>query len=184
VGANAPLSIGVNQDAPSLAVTAVTIPGTLDRPQMVRFAGGGRVELLEEARWSEPLAHGIARALAEDLEQRLGGSPVAAYPQDASARARYRISVDFSHLDVGTDGSVVLDAIWTIRDSYVAPLQSSGAPPVPLRSTDRQVTGQAHVIENASGSASAEASVSAQAAALGVLADQLANAFRPFQAAH
>ncbi len=174
---------GASPDSGSVAVSAVTIPGTLDRPQMVRFANGGRVEVFEEARWSEPLAHGIARILAEDMSARLGNTAVAAYPQDASARARYRISVDFSHFDVDTSGAVTLDAIWSIRDTYVAPLQPGGSAPQPLRTTDRLVGGHARITESANGSASAEASLRAEDNALGELADQLSSAYRQFQTA-
>ncbi len=174
-------------DAASVALTAVTIPGTLERPQLVLFLDGGRMELFEEARWGEPLAHGIARTLAEDLASRLQIAAVAAYPEDASARARYRISVDFVHLDAGTHGDVTLDAIWTIRDGYVAPVVTAtgDAPPVAVRTTDRSKTGHVHlVIPGGSGSAGgAEASVAAQSDALALLADQLALAYRAFQSA-
>ncbi len=166
----------------SLAVTAVTIPGTLDRPQMVRFVNAERLDLFEEARWGEPLAHGIARTLAEDLSSRLSGAAVAAYPQDASARARYRISVDFSHLDVQNDGSVVLDAIWTMRDTYVAPVGAGGVPPAPVRTTERIKTAHVHLLAASAGTG-AEASVATQSNALGQLADQLAAAFTEFASA-
>lgn len=176
-------------DAPTVAVTAVTIPGTLDRPQLVVFLDAGRLELFEEARWGEPLAHGIARALAEDLQTRLGLAAVAAYPEDASTRARYRISVDIVHLDASSQGDVTLDAIWTMRDSYVAPLAPlaaavAGTPPLAVRTTDRSKTGHEHlVIQHGASANGAEASVAAQSDALGQLADRLAVAFRTFQGA-
>ena len=186
---NPPPAGSVAGDAPTVAVSAVTIPGTLDRPQLVVFLDAQRIELFEEARWAEPLAHGIARTLAEDLQTRLGLAAVAAYPEDASARARYRISVDILHLDVASQGGVTLDAIWTIRDSFVAPLaapvtaSSADAPPLPVRTTDRSNTGHVHLVisGDAHSGGGAEASIAAQSDALAQLADQLALAFRAFQ---
>ncbi len=176
-------------DAASVAVSAVTIPGTLDRPQLVVFLDGERLELFEEARWGEPLAHGIARILAEDLQSRLQIAAVAAYPEDASARARYRISIDVVHLDADQQGEVTLDAIWTMRDSYVAPVATAtgDAPPAAVRTTERSRTGHVHLVtggaRNASAASSAEAIVAAQSDAVALLADQLALAFRAFQSA-
>ncbi len=180
---------GSAAEAASVAVSAVTIPGTLDRPQLVLFLDGERIELFEEARWGEPLAHGIARTLAEDLQSRLQIPAVAAYPEDASARARYRISIDVVHLDAGKQGGVTLDAIWTMRDSYVAPVAtaSGDAPPAAVRTTERSKSGHVHLVangaSNAGGASSAQASVAAQSDALALLADQLALAFRAFQSA-
>lgn len=188
--ANSPQPANPPGDAStSVAVSAVTIPGTLDRPQLVVFLDAQRLELFEEARWGEPLAHGIARTLAEDLEPRLGLAAVAAYPEDASARARYRISVDIVHLDASSQGDVTLDAIWTMRDTFVAPVAPmsaavAGTPPLAVRTTDRTQTGHEHlVIQHGSSANGAEASVAAQSDALAELADRLALAFRAFQSA-
>jgi uncharacterized lipoprotein YmbA len=156
----------------SVAVAAVTIPGTLDRPQMVQFVGDGRIDLTEQERWGEPLAHGIARTLAEDLRDRLGVPMVAAYPQDASAHARFKITVDFSHLDARS-GDVLLDAIWTVRDTQ-------GAQPGVIPGTQ---SGHTVLTQPALGS-DGESSVLAQSAALAHLSDALAAAVKMLEQPH
>jgi uncharacterized protein len=176
----------------SVAISAVTIPGTLDRPQMVRFVGDGRVDLTEQERWGEPLAHGIARTLAEDLRYRLGVPMVAAYPQDASAHARFRITVDFTHLDART-GDVLLDAIWTVRDTQalsaaVSPGPQRGLPAgsqsnLQSGSQSTSQSGRTVLTESASG-VGAEGAVLAESAALARLADALASAVKQLELPH
>jgi len=156
----------------SIAVAAVTIPGTLDRPQMVLFAGDGRIDLTEQERWGEPLAHGIARTLAEDLRSRLGVPIVAAYPQDASAHARFKITVDFSHLDARS-GDVLLDAIWTVRDTQVT---QPGV--IPGAQSGHTVLTQPVL------GLGGESSVLAQSAALAHLSDALAAAVKMLEQPH
>lgn len=162
----------------SVAISAVTIPATLDRPQMVRFVGDGRIELSEQQRWGEPLAHGIARTLAEDVQKRLGARLVAAYPQEASAHARYRITVDFTHLDARS-GDVLLDAIWSVRDTQaVAPQAASAAV-----SATRAESGRT-VLTEPFDRGGPDAEVLAQSAALARLSDALAAAVKSLAGAH
>ncbi len=99
---------------PSLAVTSVTVPELVDRPQLVLSSGGTQVRLLETHRWAEPLKGGIARTVAENLSRLLAAEQVSSYPQNASLAADYRMELDLLRFDALGE-RVELDALWTIR---------------------------------------------------------------------
>lgn len=54
-----------------LRLPTVTLPGYLDRPQLVTLRGPGEMHIAPYARWGEPLAEGITRVLGENLRQQL-----------------------------------------------------------------------------------------------------------------
>src|SRR5262249_32672698 len=56
----------------SVSVGPVTIPASVDRPQMVVTAGVNQVRLEEFNRWASPLQNNIARVVAENLVAMLG----------------------------------------------------------------------------------------------------------------
>ncbi len=100
-----------------LRLPTVSIPGYLDRPQLVTRRGSGELHIAPYARWGEPLADGLTRVLAENLRQHLpqlaidvGGSPA---PPDA---LRLQVAMDRCEGDEG-DGRVHLLAHWRLEDS-------------------------------------------------------------------
>ncbi len=50
-----------------VGIESVLLPGHLDRPQIVTWAGPNEMRTDEFLRWGEPLGEGITRTLAEDL---------------------------------------------------------------------------------------------------------------------
>jgi hypothetical protein len=99
---------------PTLAVEAVTIPASIDRPQIVLSAGDNRLTISDGHRWGEPLKTGLAWTLAENLARATGNPSVSAYPQSASRDADYRVLVDVQRFDSTLDRGVALDALWSI----------------------------------------------------------------------
>ncbi|MDR5806530.1 PqiC family protein [Caballeronia sp. LZ001] len=97
-----------------VAIGPVTVPGLVDRPQIVSAIDANRVTIDEFARWADPLKSQIARVLAADLTQLMPGSIVSVYPQRLNDKA-YRASVDVQSFDSSASGSVRLAAIWSIR---------------------------------------------------------------------
>src|ERR1039457_941357 len=144
---------------PTLAVSAVTLPEMVDRPQLVVRADGTRVFVLEMHRWVEPLKNAIPRLLAENLCRVLGVEQVAAYPQNSVYEAENRLFVDFQRFEANDD-SVTIDAFWTIRSATDKPARSG-------RSVLHEpVSGLGH-----------EAQVAAYSRALATLSREIAQAF-------
>ncbi|WP_025600936.1 PqiC family protein [Burkholderia sp. WSM2230] len=143
-----------------IAIGPVTVPGLVDRPQIVSTIDANRVTIDEFARWADPLKSQIARALAADLTQLIPGSIVSVYPQRVSDGA-YMVSVDVQSFDSSASGSVTLAVIWSVR------------PP-----KGNAVDGRAVVHEAASGPGY-DALVSAYSRALASVANEIAAATQP-----
>lgn len=101
--------------AASVLVAQVTLPEVVDRPQLVERVGANRVEILETHRWAEPLKSEIPRLVAENLGQLLGSDKVWSYPQNISADADYRVSMDIQRFECTPGEKVTIDAHWMIR---------------------------------------------------------------------
>ena len=108
--------------APALADTAstvigvlrVTVPGWIDRPQMVTRAAGSQVEIDEFSRWGEPIARGVQRVVAENLAALLPDRRVVKAPFPPSESVDYRVDVAVTELARQPDGAVRLDAVWAV----------------------------------------------------------------------
>jgi len=99
----------------SVAVGPVTIPGAVDRPQMVVSMGANQVELDEFNRWAAPLQNNISRVVAVNLGALLGASRVTLFPQMLSADADFRVAIEVQRFESSPGEAAVLDAVWTVR---------------------------------------------------------------------
>ena len=134
----------------------VTIPGYLDRPEIVRSAADYRVRLASNERWSEPLGDVLQRVLTQDLTHRLSGGTVYSDTGGISAKATAIVEVDLDRLDTDGAGLAVLDA----QFSLAAPDDSS-----------RPLTRRVHIEAPVSSPTTSD-----YAAALSTLAGRLADA--------
>jgi len=104
-GAPAPLAV---------IVGPVTVPGSVDRPQMVVQLATNRVGIDEFHRWAAPLDDAIARTVAGDLSALLGTPDVATAPM-ADFRPAYRVTIDVQRFESAPGESALLDAVWTVQ---------------------------------------------------------------------
>jgi uncharacterized lipoprotein YmbA len=106
---NAPEPPAAAADAPAIAVGPVTIPEIVDRPQIVVRLGPNQVQILEQARWAEPLKTGIARVVAANLAATLG----ARLAPGRNADADYRVALEVQRFESPAD-AVLIEALWTV----------------------------------------------------------------------
>lgn len=99
----------------SVAVGPVSIPGAVDRPQIVVSTGANQVTIDEFNRWASPLQNNISRAVAVNLVALLGAPRVSLFPQTLSADADYRVAIEVQRFDSAPGESATLDAVWTVR---------------------------------------------------------------------
>jgi uncharacterized lipoprotein YmbA len=144
----------------SVAVGPVTLPESVDRPQLVLRVGPNEVTFVELHRWAGPLKGEIPRIIADNLAADLNVKRVAAYPQSAGENADYRVLVDIQRFDSALGESVTIDALWTIKR------QSDGA----------SRTGRSTAKESSSGSY--DAMVAAHSRALATISREIADAIR------
>jgi uncharacterized protein len=112
VGTLPPAAAGANY---SIVVGPVTLPETVDRPQLVVRASPSRVGILENHRWAEPLKTEIPRVIAANLARDLKTARVAGYPQYTLANPDFTVLLDVQRFESALGDAVTIDALWTIR---------------------------------------------------------------------
>ncbi|MGD2047005.1 MAG: PqiC family protein [Gemmatimonadota bacterium] len=143
-----------------VGIGPVTIPGYLDRPQIVVRLSDNEVALSETDRWAEPLGENVVRTLEENLAGLLPGSSYVAYPWYESEAPDYAVALDVRRFEVDSGGAVVLEGTWRL---------SRGGSEVDARTV--------RITESASGPDRA-ASVAAQSRALAELSREIAGGVR------
>lgn len=103
----------------SVAIGAVAVPDSLDRPQIVVRSGANQVTIAEFERWAGPLKSEIALALAENLRPLLGGASVYIYPQGANADVN--LSVDVQRFESVLGEAATVEVLWQVRPVKGAP---------------------------------------------------------------
>ena len=99
----------------SLLLGPISLPGYLDRTQMVTLAGKNQLDMYEFSRWAESLQEGFYRVLQEDLSTLLGTPAVYRYDRGNFTTADYQLIIDVSRFDAVSGGEAVLKAFWTLR---------------------------------------------------------------------
>ena len=87
----------------------------LDRPDLVRAAGGTRLMVEDGQRWAGPLDEMIAQVLAQDLEQRLPGCTVLRERGALAGEPELVAGVEIDRFETDGAGQAVLSAKFTIR---------------------------------------------------------------------
>jgi uncharacterized protein len=100
----------------TVALDNVSIPGELDRPQIVVGLDENRVDVREYERWVEPFDGMVRRTLAEDLRARLGPGRLLEKPDKDTLLLSVTIDA------FGRQGErVVLRGRWTVKDQKDGP---------------------------------------------------------------
>jgi uncharacterized protein len=97
-----------------ILVGPVSVPASVDRPELVLQVAPNQVELQEFDRWAGSLGDSIARAVAGDLAALLGTPDVAVAPL-ANFKAAYRVTIDVQRFDSMPRQSVFLEAVWAVH---------------------------------------------------------------------
>jgi len=98
----------------AVIVGPVSIPASVDRPEMVVQVAPHQVELLEFDRWASPLGEAIARTVAGDLATLLGTPRVASGPI-ANFAADHRVTLDVQRFDAKAGEGVEVDTVWVVK---------------------------------------------------------------------
>ena len=144
----------------TVAVGPISLPESVDRPQIVVRVGANQVAIMEQHRWAAPLRSEISRVIAEDLGQLLSNRLVSSYEQNAG-RPDIQVLVDLQRFDSTLGESVTIDALWSVRRS------PNGQPK----------TGRSLIQERAGGEGY-DARVAAHSRALATMSREIAEAIR------
>lgn len=97
-----------------IEVPAVTVPKQVARNQLVVTTGAGRVDVLEQERWSAPPAAEIGQALSLAITGELGTVDVFRNPVPDKAPV-YRISTNVQRFESAPGQYALIDAVWSVR---------------------------------------------------------------------
>jgi uncharacterized lipoprotein YmbA len=92
----------------------VSIPGYLDRAQLVTWTRPGELRVDEFLRWAEPLDAAITRTLAENLDLLLPETHVIRSPWAAGVKPRCRVRVRLRQFGPEADGEVRLEGRYVL----------------------------------------------------------------------
>jgi uncharacterized lipoprotein YmbA len=96
----------------TVRVAPVSLPESLERPQMVRRTGANTVEVLEFERWIEPLDVLLRNTLVADLASLLPATDVVG--ASAPGVEDRTVVVNIQALEATTAGEVRLEAVWFV----------------------------------------------------------------------
>ena len=112
VAPDAAVNIAVNP-ALALGIGPVTIPETVNRPNIVTPLDSNQVDVAEYHRWSEPLIENISRVVVTNVADRLNLSKLYAYPWLGNP-VDYQIRIDVLQM-IGTPAQhVSLQVRWEV----------------------------------------------------------------------
>jgi uncharacterized lipoprotein YmbA len=97
-----------------IEMQAVTVPKDVARNQLVVTTGAGRMDLLEQERWSSPPAAEIGQALSLAVSGELGTIDVFRTPVPEKAPV-YRISTNVQRFESAPGQYALIDAVWSVR---------------------------------------------------------------------
>ena len=100
----------------AIRVVRVTLPGEIDRPELVRRIDANRLQLAEEDRWAAPIGEMIRRTLSADLQSRVpavSGDPA-------------QLSVEIEEFIGAADCTVTLRAAWSLKSADASTSSSRG----------------------------------------------------------
>jgi uncharacterized lipoprotein YmbA len=98
-----------------VVVGPVSIPPSVDLPQIVVRTTPNQVRVDEFNRWAAPLQSNISHVVAGNLVILLGTPRIGLYQQSQDADADYRVAIDVQTFESVPNDAATLSALWTVR---------------------------------------------------------------------
>ena len=100
----------------SVGVGPVTLPGYLDRAELVFQSSTNEYQVPTTAHWTGSLKDNISSVLATDLGGRLRSGNVVSFPWNQKLKLRYQVAVDVEKFQAVSGQGAVLTVSWRILD--------------------------------------------------------------------
>jgi uncharacterized lipoprotein YmbA len=97
-----------------VGVLRVSLPGFLERPQLVAWSAPGEVRVDEFLRWAEPLDASVQRVLTDDLETLFASQRVIRSPWARSTNVQCRVRVELVRFGLQPGGEVALSGRFVV----------------------------------------------------------------------
>jgi hypothetical protein len=141
-----------------IRVERVTIPGELDRLELVRRRTSNQLQIAVFDRWAAPLEDMIRRVVASDLAARFAPGTMASANEPAAGDPRRHLFIDVQEFASDEHGAVTLHAAWLLQTPNASSMRGTEAVAVEA------------------GNATADAVAAAMSRALADFADRIAAA--------
>ena len=100
----------------SLGIGPVTLPGYLDRQEIVIRVAQNQISLAENDLWAEPLEENFSRVLSQNVAAILRVDRVNAYPWAIDKKPVYQVEVEVLRFEANTAQEAQLSARWAVID--------------------------------------------------------------------
>ena len=97
-----------------VAVGPVTLPGYIDRTELVFQSGPNQFQVPTTAIWTGTLHDNLVQTLRDDLGRRLDSGNVVAFPAPAGTPVRYQVEVNVARFHSISGANAILDVSWRI----------------------------------------------------------------------
>ena len=134
----------------SLGIGPVTLPGYLDRQEIVIRVAQNQINLAENDRWAEPLEENFSRVLSQNVAAILRADRVNAYPWPIDKKPLYQVEVEVLRFEANTAQEAQLSARWAVRHTgnkdSARYRETRFSRPAKARSTDAAVAALSEVL--------------------------------------
>jgi uncharacterized protein len=101
----------------SLGVGPVTLPGYLDRQEIVVRVAQNQLMLSQNDRWAEPLEENVARVLSQNIAALLRAERINAYPWPIDRKPVYQVEIEVLRFETDVDQHAQLSTRWLVRNT-------------------------------------------------------------------
>lgn len=108
-----------------IRVERVTIPGELDRLELVRRSTSNRLQIAAFDLWAAPLEDMIRRVVADDLAARFAPGTMASVNEPAIGDPRRHLYIDVQEFSGDEHSTVTLHAAWLLQTPNAASLRGT-----------------------------------------------------------
>lgn len=99
----------------SVGIGPVSVPGYLDRQEIVTRVAQHQLRLSEHDRWAEPLDENLARVVSQNVAAILRAERIASYPWPVDRKPLYQAEIDVLRFETNLAQEAHLAARWTVR---------------------------------------------------------------------
>jgi len=134
----------------SLGIGPITLPGYLDRQEIVIRVAQNQINLAENDRWAEPLEENFSRVLSQNIAAILRAERINAYPWPIDKKPVYQVEVEVLRFEANTAQEAQLSARWAVRNTgkkdAIRYRETRLSRPAKARSTEASVAALSEVL--------------------------------------
>ena len=101
----------------SLGIGPVSLPGYLDRQEIVTRIAQNQVNLSEYDRWAEPLEESFTRVVSQNVSGILRAERINAFPWPIDKKPLYQVEIEVLRFEANTAQEAQLAARWAVRNT-------------------------------------------------------------------